>query len=109
MLEGIQRMKRRGVRLGLGTDLLGPHQERQCTEFELRRAVNTPLEILRSATSINAEILGESGNLGQIATGVYADVIVVDGDPLKDVSLLASNGAAVPTIVKGGKIWKNTL
>jgi imidazolonepropionase-like amidohydrolase len=109
MLGGIETMTRRGVKMGLGTDLLGVHQVRQCTEFELRRAVNTPIEILRSATSINAEILQEQGNLGTIAPGAYADVIVVDGDPLADIGLLGRDGHALSVIVKGGQVWKNAL
>jgi imidazolonepropionase-like amidohydrolase len=109
MLGGLETMVRRGVRMGLGTDLLGVHQARQCTEFELRRAVNSPIEILRSATTINAEILQQRGKLGTIAPGAYADLILVDGDPLEDISLLARDGNALSLIVKGGEVWKNAL
>ncbi len=109
MLSGIERMVRHGVRLGLGTDLLGDLQRRQCTEFELRAQVNAPIDVLRSATSINAEILGRHNELGTIAPGAYADMILVDGDPIANIALLGKDGASLPLIMKGGKIWKNEL
>ncbi len=109
MLVGIERMVRHGVRLGLGTDLLGVLQRRQCSEFELRAQVSAPIDVLRSATSINAEILGHRDELGTIAPGAYADLILVDGDPIADIALLGKDGAALPFIMKGGRIWKNEL
>lgn len=109
MLGGIERMVRHGVTLGLGTDLLGALQKRQCTEFELRAQISPPIDVLRSATSINATILGHSDELGTIAPGAYADMIVVDGDPLANIALLGKDGAALSLIMKGGRIWKSRL
>jgi len=82
---------------------------RQCTEFETRSEVFTALEILQQATSIGAEVLQMEGKLGCVAADAYADLIVVDGDPLQDIGLLARNGDALPLIMRGGEIVKNML
>jgi imidazolonepropionase-like amidohydrolase len=109
ILRGLEHMRDAGVKMGLGTDLFGPQQSRQCTEFTLRAQVLTPVEILRSATSIGAEILGMDGRLGCIAPGAHADPLVVDGNPLKDIALLADDGRALSVIMKAGAFHKNVL
>lgn len=108
-MEGLQRMREAGIKLGFGTDLLGPLYTQQCREFLLRREVFSPLEILRQATSIGAEVLQLSGKLGCVAADAHADLIVVDGDPLQDIGLLAENGRRVPLIMRGGEIVRNRL
>lgn len=108
-LRGMDRMRQAGVKIGFGTDLLGNTYTRQCTEFEIRSEVFTPLEILRQATSIGAEVLQIPGKLGCVAAGAHADLIVVDGDPLSDIGLLARNGEALPLIMRAGEIVKNRL
>jgi imidazolonepropionase-like amidohydrolase len=108
-ISGMDLMRTAGVKLGFGTDLLGSLYNRQCTEFTYRREVFTPLEMLRQATSMSAEILQRSGELGCIAAGAFADMIVVDGDPLSDIGLLERNGAALSVIVRGGELVKNRL
>jgi imidazolonepropionase-like amidohydrolase len=102
----VERLKRAGVRTGFGTDLIGPLDRHQCLEFSLRAEVLSPFEILRSATSINAEILGAGKRLGRVAEGYVADLIVVDGDPLRDVSLFQEDGRHVPFVMKGGTLLK---
>ena len=67
----------------------------------------TPLEILRQATSINAELMMMEGKLGCVAPGAFADLLVVDGDPLKDIGLLAADGKKIAVIVRGGEVVKN--
>lgn len=108
-LSGMDRMRNAGVKIGFGTDLLGTTYTRQCTEFEIRSEVFTPIEILRQATSIAAKVLQMEGKLGCVAADAHADLIVVDGDPLQDIGLLARNGEALPLIMRGGEIVKNTL
>jgi imidazolonepropionase-like amidohydrolase len=109
MLAGLSYMKDAGVKMGFGTDLLAQHQDRQCSEFTIRASVLPPYDILISATSVAAEILKEEGKLGVIAPGAYADILVVDGDPLADVTLLAHDGAKLPVIMKAGKFHKRTI
>jgi imidazolonepropionase-like amidohydrolase len=108
-LKGLEIMNRAGVKMGFGTDLLGPHYTRQCTEFLLRREVLSPLEILRSACSINAELLGKAGVLGCIAPGAIADILVIDGDPLRDIAVLSQNGTRISVIMRNGSFHRRAL
>jgi imidazolonepropionase-like amidohydrolase len=108
-LRGMDVMRQAGVKLGFGTDLLGDLYVQQAREFVIRSEVFSPIEILRQATSGSAEILMEEGRLGCIAEGAHADIIVVDGDPLADITLLAKDGAALDLIMRAGTIVKNRL
>src|SRR5205085_5481710 len=90
-IAGLDRMRNAGVKLGYGTDLLGSTYVQQCREFTIRREVFTPLELLRQATSINAELMMLEGKIGCIRPDAYADLLVVDGDPLADIGLLAAD------------------
>jgi imidazolonepropionase-like amidohydrolase len=98
-----------GVPLGFGTDLIGDLYIRRCEEFTLRREVFSAYEILRQATSVGAEILMLGGKLGCVSAGAYADLLLVDGNPLADIDLLAQNGQRIPFIMKNGSIVKNEL
>jgi len=109
MLRGLDTMKRAGVKMGFGTDLLARHQERQCTEFAIRAEVLPAYDILTAATSVAAEILMEDGKLGVVAPGAHADLLVVDGDPLKDVRVLGHDGATLPVIMKAGQFHKRLI
>lgn len=106
VLQGLEVMRSKKVRMGFGTDLLGNQHVRQGTEFTIRAKVLPPFEILKSATSVNAEILNLEDKLGIIAQGALADIIVVDGNPLKDISLLAQNGQKLTHIMVDGKLIK---
>lgn len=108
-LEAIRLARAAGVRIGYGTDLLGEMHADQSLEFTLRAPAMPAAEILRSATAVNAELLGKTGQLGVIAPGALADLVVVDGDPLQDLTLLQHQGRHLPLIIKAGKIFKNTL
>ena len=106
-LAGLESMRAAGVKVGFGTDLLGKLYPQQCREFLLRREVFSPLEILRQATSVTAELMMQTGKLGCVLPGAYADLIVVDGDPLADISLLAQDGRSLSTIMRAGEIVKH--
>ena len=105
-LEGLGIMKRAGVKMGFGTDLLGEQHTRQGTEFSIRSEVLSPFDILHSATAVNAEILQMQGKLGVIKAGAFADLLVVDGDPLADISLLATDGRHLTHIMVDGRFVK---
>ena len=105
-ISGMDKMRTAGVKLGYGTDLLGVTYVNQCREFTLRSEVFTPLELLRQATSTGAEILGMAGELGCVAPGAHADLLVVDGDPLADIGLLAADGRKLSVIVRAGEVVK---
>ncbi len=87
-LRALEACQRAGVRIGFGTDLLGGSQRLQCQEFRIRREVQSPLEIIRSATVIGAEVLKMEGRLGRLVPGAHADALVIDGNPLADLSCL---------------------
>ena len=108
-LGGMDIMRRAGVKLCLGTDLIGPGYVEQCSEFTIRREVFSPLEILRQATSMGAALLLHEDRLGCIKPGAFADLLVVDGDPLKDIGLLAEDGRKLALIMRKGEIVKDTL
>jgi len=103
MMTGLQNMKDAGVTVGFGTDLLGNLERHQCLEFELRAQVYSPAEVLTQATSINARILGLEGELGVIAPGARADLLLLDGNPLEDISLFG-RGDAVAALVQNGEL-----
>lgn len=109
VLDGLEIMRRKGLKIGFGTDLLGAQQDRQSTEFALRAQVFSPLEILRQVTSINAELLRMEGKIGCVKPGSIADLIVVDGDPLADIACLGRGGEALPVILQGGRFHKRTI
>lgn len=69
----------------------------------------SPLEILRQVTSNNAALLQQEGKLGCVSAGAYADLIVVDGDPLNDIELLSADGRHLALIMRAGELVKNEL
>jgi imidazolonepropionase-like amidohydrolase len=110
ILRAIETCKRAGVKIGLGADLLGSKfHELQGMEFQLRGEVNTPLEVLRSATSINADLLQRPGQLGCIKPMALADLIVLDFDPLQNLAAFAHAEKNIPFVMKGGQIIRNEL
>jgi imidazolonepropionase-like amidohydrolase len=108
-MRSIEIMKRAGVKMGFGTDLLGEAQRLQSDEFRLLAEVLSPAEVIASATLIGAEILGMTGKLGQLTPGAFADVLVVDGNPLESVDCLLGQGEHIPLVMKDGKICFNEL
>ncbi len=108
-LKSLEICKRHGVPVAYGTDLLGQLQVAQSNEFTLRAEVLQPAEIIRSATTIGAEVVRMEGKLGCLKAGAFADLLVVDGDPLKDLKLLQDEGRHLSVIMKGGRFHKNRL
>ena len=72
-----------------------------CREFLIRAEVMSPLEIIRSATLVGAEVVRQEGQLGEVAAGALADLLVIDGDPLDDLGLFQDEGAHIPDAVTG--------
>ncbi|MFQ3455970.1 amidohydrolase family protein [Bradyrhizobium sp. UFLA01-814] len=92
-----------GVKMGFGTDLLGPSQRLQSDEFRIRAELLGPQAVIASATIIGAEVLGMEGKLGRIAPEAFADLLVVEGNPLRDVTCLLGQGEHIPLVMKAGK------
>ena len=108
-LKSLEICKRAGVPVGFGTDLLGQLQSEQSQEFMFRAAVLKPIEIIRQATTIGAQILRHEGKLGCLKPGAFADLIVVDGNPLKKLELFLEQGRHLCVIMKAGQFHKNRL
>ena len=96
--------------IAFGTDLWGPEaQKSQLRELEVRQELDTPANVIRSATAVNAELLMQKGLLGTISPGAYADILVVEGDPLADLGVLLRPEKNLKLVMKGGAIVKNEL
>ncbi len=108
-LRSLEIFRQAGVKMAFGTDLLGEMHRHQSTEFAIRARVLPAHEIIASATTIAAELLRMEGKLGVVAPGALADLLVVDGNPLTDISVLTGQGERIAAILKDGVFVKNTL
>jgi imidazolonepropionase-like amidohydrolase len=108
-LKSLEICQRHGIPVAYGSDLLGELHWDQSKEFTIRQEVVSPIEIIRSATTIGAEVLRLPGKLGTLQPGAYSDVIVVDGNPLKDLALLGDQGKHLSLIMKAGILHKSRL
>ena len=114
----IELCKKYGVKISFGTDLWGPAMEIGiANEFIARKPFFSNVEILKQATSINGELLKLTGPLnpypdgpiGVIKNGAYADILIVNGNPIENIELLTNLDKNLKLIMKDGKIYKNTL
>ena len=108
-LRSLEIFQRAGVPMAYGTDLLGAMQRHQSTEFIIRARVLPAFDVIRSATTVAAEVLRQEGRLGVVAPGAIADLLVVDGDPLTDLNTLLDQGARLRGIMQAGRFHKNQL
>ncbi len=108
-LRSLEICRGAGVKLGFGSDLLGQLQNDHCNEFTIRAQAMSPIEVIRSATLVNAEIVRQPGTLGELVPGAHADLLVVDGDPTRDLSVFLGDGARIPAIMVGGRFVKNQV
>lgn len=103
-LGSLEAAHRAGVRIAHGSDLMGGMQRHQSEEFRIRAGVLPALDVIRSATTVAAELLGMVGEVGTLVPGAHADLVLVVGDPLEDVALLAAPERSVPVVVQGGQL-----
>jgi imidazolonepropionase-like amidohydrolase len=96
-----------GVTICFGTDLLGPLHFAQSKEFSVRSQVQTAGQILRSATVNAAKLLMKENELGQVKAGFAADFIILDGNPLKDITLLDRTEESILAVVKDGRVMSS--
>ena len=110
--------KKHNAKIALGTDLVGSPEIMEAQAFELTNRLKwfTPIEILRQATVNNAELLSLTGpmnpypgKLGVIEEDAYADILLVNGNPLEDLTLFNNPEENLALIMKDGKIYKNTV
>jgi imidazolonepropionase-like amidohydrolase len=108
-MESLGIMRDAGLPMAYGTDLLGEMHRHQSEEFVIRGRMLPAQTIIASTTGVAAKLLGMEGLIGTIAPGAFADMIVVDGDPLTNLSLLTQQGAHMALIMQAGRLIKNTL
>jgi len=112
-------VKKYRIKFAYGTDFsfTPDHNDIQANSLATFSKWFSNSELLRMITSRNAEYFELSGErhpykqgpLGVIKEGAYADLLLVDGNPLEDVSILGDDGKNIPLIMKDGRIFKNTI
>ncbi len=108
-LKALEILKRNGVKMGLGTDLLGDMHQYQSDELSIRADILGAFETICQATAIGAEIVGMKGQIGVVAADAFADLLVVDGDPTKDIRLLTGQGERIAAVMKNGAWIRQAL
>lgn len=108
-LESLAIMRDAGLPMAFGSDLLGQLHKYQSMEFSVRTQVLSNREVLHSATRVSARLCGMEDQIGVIAAGAYADMLVVDGNPLEDITTLERHDECLAAIIKGGAFCKNTI
>ena len=111
----ISLIKKYDITTGFSTDLIGGMYPMLTREFTERAMYWTPAEVLTQATSESAKVirmagrLNRHGNFGEIREGWVADILLINGNPLEDISVLRDPGNNLALIMKGGEIVKNQL
>jgi len=107
--QALELAYRAGVRIGSGSDIIGPFQRLKGREFVLKAEVMTPMEAIVSATRTNAELIGMSDRIGTLEPGKLADLIAVDGNPLEDLTLFENGLERVVLVMREGRIVKDIM
>lgn len=101
--ESFQRAVKAGVKIAYGTDAgVYPHGWNGKQFAHMVRWGQTPMEAIKAATVNAADLLGWSERVGSISVGKFADIVAVDGDPLKDITEMEK----VKFVMKGGVVYK---
>jgi imidazolonepropionase-like amidohydrolase len=103
-LQAVEIAKQAGVTVCFGTDLMGPLHFAQTKEFEIRKSVQTSLEILQSATVNAAKMMGQQDDLGRIAPGYLADLLILNANPLDNITVLDRPEKHLLAVVKEGRV-----
>jgi imidazolonepropionase-like amidohydrolase len=108
-IGALEMAHRAGLPIVYGTDLFADMHDWQLKEFLIRSEVQPAADLIRSATTTAARLLRREGELGVIAAGALADLLVIDGNPLDDITVLTTPERTLKLIMKGGQIFKNEL
>jgi len=107
--RALELAQRSGVKLAFGSDLLGVMHRHQLNEFNLRKDVVPAADLVRSATSMAAETVMRPGEFGVVAPGARADLLVLDANPLDDVTVLTQPERYLRAVMKAGRLYKDEL
>lgn len=109
-IESMKEMHRRGIRIAIGGDYGFAWTPMGTNAIDLQYFVElldfTPLEAMKAATSVGAEIMGMENSIGQVKEGFLADLLLIDGNPAEDVQILQQQGR-INAIMKDGKFHKS--
>lgn len=100
--EAIKIALKAGIKVGFGSDLMGDLADEQLNGLALQIEASGVFETLRSATSVNAELLQEP-TLGKLAVGMVADALILDGNPFEDPSVIF-DGSRPRTVIQAGTV-----
>ncbi len=107
--RSIEVAKRAGVELGFGTDLLGEAQPWQNQEFAIRAELEPAVDVLRSMYQVNARLCALEGQVGVLAPGASADIVITAVDPLEDLAALAEPETALDGVICRGRLAVDRL
>jgi imidazolonepropionase-like amidohydrolase len=108
-IEAVRIARAEGVPVVFGTDLLGHMHERQSGEFELRLQAMSPVEALQSATIVAARLMRQEGRIGELVAGAFADLLIVDGNPTQELSMLMRPAEGIRLVMQGGRTVRSSL
>ncbi len=108
-IEAVRIARAEGVPVVFGTDLLGHMHDQQSAEFDLRLQAMDPVEALQSATIDAARLMRAEGEIGQLLPGAWADLLVVDGDPTAELTMLTRPDTGIRLLMQAGRIVRTSL
>jgi imidazolonepropionase-like amidohydrolase len=108
-IDSLKIARAEGVPIVFGTDLLGHMHSRQSGEFDLRLGALSPTEVLQSATIEAARLMRQEGAIGELVPGAWADLLIVDGDPTQQLSMLADPQRGLRLVMQAGRIVSDRL
>ncbi|MDI9948661.1 amidohydrolase family protein [Rhodococcus sp. IEGM 1305] len=103
-IDALRRASDADVNIAFGSDLLGGMHKYQSEEFRIRSKVQSPTQIIRSATTVAARLLQMPDKIGILTPGAYADLLIWDADPLEDAVVLAQPDRYLEAVVKDGQL-----
>lgn len=108
-LHALEMAHKAGVAIAYGTDLLGSMHQFQSREFRIRAEVQPAADIIRAATTTAARLVRMEQHIGTIAPGAYADLLVLDANPLDDIGVLADPEQHLRMVMKAGRVYHDRL
>jgi imidazolonepropionase-like amidohydrolase len=106
-LQALKIYKEAGVQIGYGSDLSMHTQQFQNEGLAFHATALSNADVIRSATVVNAKVIKREGKLGELVSGAHADLLVVKGDPYRDLNVLANHADNIVAIMQAGAFVKS--